>query len=353
MNAAVDETCGWLHAPVRLPDAGAAAAAAARQTQLTKPAGSLGRLETLAIRLAALQARERPRLDRVQIVVFAADHGVAAEGVSAYPQAVTAEMVRNFAHGGAAIAVLARLHGAALEVVNLGTVAPVEPLPGVLDRRLAPGTRNLLREPAMDANLLAQALAEGAAAVGRAQAAGAQLFIGGEMGIGNTTAATALGCALLGAPASALVGPGTGLDAAGVARKCAVLDAALARAQPQSPLAALAEFGGFEIAALAGACVRAAQAGLPVLVDGYIASVAALVAVRVQPAVSDWLLYAHRSAEPGHRRVLDALGAEPLLELGLRLGEASGAAVALPLLHMACALHDEMATFAAAGVSRA
>ncbi|HMW31703.1 MAG TPA: nicotinate-nucleotide--dimethylbenzimidazole phosphoribosyltransferase [Plasticicumulans sp.] len=343
----------WLHAPLRRPDAAAAAEAAARQAQLTKPAGSLGRLEALAIRLAGLQGTPRPRLDRVHIAVFAADHGVVAEGVSAYPQAVTAEMLRNFAHGGAAIAVLARLHAATLEVVDLGTVVPPGPLPGVLDRRIAPGTRNLAREPAMTHEQLGRALAAGAESVARAHAAGARLYIGGEMGIGNTTASAALAAALLDQPAATLVGPGTGVDAAGLQRKRAAVESALARARTTDPLAALREFGGFELAALSGAYLAAAQHGLPVLVDGFIASVAALAGLRLQPALADWLLYAHCSAEPGHRRVLAALGAEPLLDLGLRLGEASGAAVALPLLRMACALHDEMATFADAGVSRA
>lgn len=342
----------WLRAPLRRPDAAAAAAAAAHQAQLTKPAGSLGRLETLAIRLAGLQGTARPGVERVFIAVFAADHGVVAEGVSAYPQAVTAEMLRNFAHGGAAIAVLARLHGATLEVIDLGTVVPPGPLPGVHDRRIAPGTRNLAREAAMTTDQLGRALATGAESVARAHAAGAQLYIGGEMGIGNTTASAALAAALLDQPAAALVGPGTGVDADGLRRKLAAVEAALARARTSDPLAALCEFGGFELAALTGAYVAAAQHGLPVLVDGFITSVAALAALRLQPALADWLLYAHCSAEPGHRRVLAALGAEPLLDLGLRLGEASGAAVALPLLQMACALHDEMATFADAGVSR-
>lgn len=342
----------WLQAPVCAPDAAAMAAAAEHQNRLTKPAGSLGRLEALAIRLAGLQRTPRPRLDRVCITVFAADHGVVADGVSAYPQVVTAEMLRNFAHGGAAIAVLARLHGATLEVVDLGTVVPPGPLPGVLDRRIGAGTRNLAHEAAMTTGQLALALAAGAEALARASSAGAQLFIGGEMGIGNTTASTALAAALLERPGADLVGPGTGVDADGLARKRAAVEAALARARSTDPLVALREFGGFELAALAGSYVAAAQHGLPVLVDGYIGSVAALAAVRLQPAVADWLLYAHRSAEPGHRHVLAALGAEPLLDLGLRLGEASGAAVALPLLRMACGLHGEMATFADAGVSR-
>ncbi|PWV64462.1 nicotinate-nucleotide--dimethylbenzimidazole phosphoribosyltransferase [Plasticicumulans acidivorans] len=343
----------WLADPIPASDRDARLAALQRQMQLTKPAGALGRLEALAVRLAGLQRCVCPQLERVRIVVFAADHGVAAAGVSAYPQAVTAEMVRNFARGGAAISVLARTLGAELEVVNVGTVAALEPLAGVIDARVGPGTANFVRAPAMSDEQLEQALAAGRTAAERAMLAGAQLFIGGEMGIGNTTAAAALAAALLGLPTAELVGPGTGLDAAGVAAKIRIVDAALARAQAATPLAALRELGGFEIAALAAAYLAAAQRGVPSLVDGFITSVAALVALRMQPELADWLLFAHRSAEPGHRHVLAACAAEPLLELGLRLGEGSGAALALPLLRSACTLHGEMATFAEAGVSQA
>ncbi|WP_132828616.1 nicotinate-nucleotide--dimethylbenzimidazole phosphoribosyltransferase [Pseudomonas aeruginosa] len=270
--------------------------AAERQDRLTKPRGSLGRLEQVAIDLAALQGRERPSLERLWVTVFAGDHGVVAEGVSAYPQAVTGEMLRNFVRGGAAISVLARELGAGLEVV---------------------------------------------------------LFIGGEMGLGNTTAAAAMACALLDAPASALVGPGTGLDASGVAHKTAVIERALALhgAHRADPFETLRRLGGLEIAALAGAYLACAQKGMVALVDGYICSVAALCAVRLNPACRDWLLFAHSGAEPGHRHVLEALAAQPLLDLGLRLGEGSGAALAVPLLRQACALHAGMATFAEAAVS--
>ncbi|HXH03372.1 MAG TPA: nicotinate-nucleotide--dimethylbenzimidazole phosphoribosyltransferase [Candidatus Competibacteraceae bacterium] len=346
-------TPAWLNLAIATPDPAAEAAARARQDQLTKPPGSLGRLEALAIRLAALQRRERPAVERVRIVVFAGDHGVVAEGVSAFPQAVTAEMVRNFARGGAAISVLARQHGATLEVVNAGTVSPLEPLPGVVDRRVGPGTANFAVEPAMSAEQCAQALSAGAEAAERAHEAGAELFIGGEMGIGNTTAAAALGCALLGLSAAALAGPGTGLDAAGVSRKAAVIERALALHAGGTPLELLCRLGGFEIAALAGAYIRCAQLGIPVLVDGFITTAAALAALRLRPEIAPWLLYGHASAEPGHRRLLAALGAQPLVELDMRLGEGSGAATALPILRAACALHNGMATFAEAGVSGA
>jgi nicotinate-nucleotide--dimethylbenzimidazole phosphoribosyltransferase len=288
----------------------------------------------------------------VQICVFAADHGIVAEGVSAFPQAVTAEMVRNFARGGAAINVLARLHRCRLEVVNVGTLAPLEPLEGVLDERLGPGTANITEGPAMSEEQLVDALALGKAAADRAAAWGARLFIGAEMGIGNTSAAAALGCALLGLPAADLVGAGTGLDSAGVSRKAAVVERALARCEAQSPLEQLRHLGGFEIAALCGASLRCAQIRMPVLVDGFIASVATLVASRYCPGILAWHFFGHRSHESGHGRVLDAMEAAPLLDLEMRLGEGSGAAVAVPLLRAAVALHREMATFSEADVSR-
>ncbi len=343
----------WFAHPAAALDSAAEAVALARQATLTKPPGSLGRLESLAVRLAAMQGRERPSLERVRIALFAADHGVAGEGVSAFPQAVTGQMLRNFSAGGAAICVLARGLGAELELVDLGTAGPPLDLPGVRRAQLGPGTANLARGPAMTGHQVAAALAEGRAALVRAQAAGAQLFIAGEMGIANTTSAAALACALLGRPAADLAGPGTGLDAVGVGRKAAVIERALDLHGPHlgEPLEALRRLGGFEIAAMAGAYVACAQAGVPALADGFIAGVAALVAVRLCPGAGDWLIQAHASAEPGHALVLAALGAQPLLDLGLRLGEGSGAALAVPLLRLACALHAEMATFAEAGVS--
>lgn len=335
------------------PDEAVTARARDRQNQLTKPPGSLGRLEELAVRLAALQGRERPTVDDVRIVVFAGDHGVTAEGVSAFPQSVTVEMIRNFARGGAAISVMARELGASLEVVNLGTAEPHEDLPGVRAANLSPGTANFASQPAMDEATLAAALEEGAGAVERAVDQGAELFVGGEMGIGNTAAATAVACSLLDAPVTELVGPGTGLDTAGVGRKALVIERALDRhgRLPNDPEEALRTVGGLELAALAGAYTTAAVHRVPVLVDGFIATVAALAAVRRTPSLRPWLLFAHGSAEPGHARVLEALDAEPLLSLGMRLGEGSGAAVAVPLLRAACALHNGMATFAEAGVS--
>jgi nicotinate-nucleotide--dimethylbenzimidazole phosphoribosyltransferase len=344
----------WIYRDCAPPDVASAEAARAHQDQLTKPPGSLGALERLAITLAGLQGRVCPAVDHVWISVFAADHGVAEEGVSAFPQAVTGEMVKNFAHGGAAISVLARALDARLEVVNLGVVNDPGELVGVRRAVIAPASANFCQQAAMTPTQLQAALTVGAHSIAAARAAGAELFIGGEMGIGNSTAAAALACALLGDSPQLLAGAGTGLDAAGVAHKASVIARALTlHAGPHEPLEWLRRLGGFEIAALVGAYLAAAQTRVPVLVDGFIASVAALAAQRINPALAPWLLFAHRSHERGHARVLAAMHAEPLLDLGLRLGEASGAASAVPLLRLACALHTQMATFVQAGVSQA
>ena len=342
----------WLSSPCVQPDPASADAARAHQLQLTKPPGSLGILEAAAIQLASLQRSEQPTVDRVWISVFAADHGVAAEGVSAFPQVVTGEMVRNFATGGAAISVLARSLDAKLDVVNLGTVNDPGEIAGVRRAIIAPSTANFCLEPAMSNAQLEAALAAGADSVREAHNAGAQLFIGGEMGIANTTSAAALASALLDEPPSTLAGAGTGLNAAGIKHKVTVLERALAQhAAATTALEQLRCLGGFEIAALVGAYVTAAQAGIPVLVDGFISTTAALTAVMIQPDVRPWLLFSHRSKEHGHAKLLLTLQAEPLIDLGLRLGEASGAAIAVPLLRLACALHNGMATFEQAGVS--
>ncbi|MBU8975517.1 nicotinate-nucleotide--dimethylbenzimidazole phosphoribosyltransferase [Lysobacter sp. MMG2] len=344
----------WWTMPCPVPDPFAAHAARARQDMLTKPPGSLGVLEDVAVWWAQRQGTDRPGIERVWISVFAADHGVAAEGVSAFPQAVTGEMVRNFAGGGAAISVLARHLGATLDVVQLGTVNDPGEIPGVHRAVIAPSTANFCEAPAMTQAQLAEAMRIGAERVALALDADADLFIGGEMGIANTTAATALACALLGVAPEDMVGAGTGLDAAGIARKCDVVQRALlCNSHADTPLERLRCLGGFEIAALAGACIAAAQARIPVLVDGFIVTVAALAAMRLNPGVCDWLCFSHKSRERGHARVLEAMQAQPLLDVGMRLGEASGAAVTVPLLRMACALHREMATFEQAGVSQA
>jgi len=343
----------WLSNPVHPISPLAAERATMRQSQLTKPPGSLGRLEELAIRFCAMQHNDRPSVDRVKIVIFAADHGIAKENVSAFPQAVTAEMVRNFARQGAAICVLARQADAQLEVVNLGTVSELETLPGVINHPIAAGSANFTKQPAMTHPQLEQALWQGREAVTRARNENIELLIAGEMGIANTTSATAIACRLLGQAAEQLVGPGTGLSAEGVSHKAAVINAALQLHQLNSrdALEILRTLGGFEIAALTGCYIAAAQQGLPMLVDGFITSVAALVAVKLQPDVGHWLIHSHRSQEPGHQAVIEALKARPLLDLNMRLGEGSGAATALPLLRLACSLHNQMATFEQAAVS--
>jgi len=327
-------------------------AARSRQDQLTKPAGALGRLETLAIDLAGLQHTDRPRAARVPIVIFAGDHGIAAQGVSAYPQAVTIAMMANFAAGGAAISVLARELGSTLEVVDAGTLAQV-PMPGIITDKPRRGSRDFLQQTALDAADVAFALDCGKRAVERAAISAPDIFIFGEMGIGNTTSASAVAAALLGTAAEVMTGRGTGLDAAGRARKAQLIDAALQAHQIASRASVekiLCAVGGLEIAAIAGAIIASAQLRIPVLVDGFIVSVAALTASHLNPSCRPYLIFAHRSAEQGHRLVLEALDARPLLDLELRLGEGSGAALALPILRLACAVHQDMATFAEAAV---
>ncbi len=329
--------------------------ALARQAQLTKPAGSLGQLEAVAVQLSAMQGTAVPQIKQPYIAIFAGDHGIANEGVSAFPQVVTLEMIRNFSRRGAAISVLAQSQGAILAVYNCGTVNPVEPLADVFDWRVADGTANFLIQPAMTVSQLEQALAIGRAAVTTAQAQGCDLFIAGEMGIANTTSATACACAVLGLSPSELTGRGTGISDTQLTHKMKVIEQGLARHQQafDTPLAVLQHVGGFEIAAMVGAYIASAQAGLPILVDGFISSVSALIAVRHNPAILDWMIFAHASAEKGHAAILQALNVTPLLTLGLRLGEGSGAGVAISLLRLACDLHNNMATFDAAQVSQA
>lgn len=340
----------WYHDPCAAPCQRSRAAALERQQRLTKPPGALGRLEDIAVQFAGWQATPLPRLDRIRVVVFVGDHGVARRGVSAFPVAVTGQMVANFLAGGAAISVLCRQLGAALAVVNMGTATPLAPAAGLMDVAAAPGTEDFTELPAMSAPVLHRCLAAGADQAGEGEP---QLFIAGDMGIGNTTAAAAILAALLGVDGAAVVGRGTGVDDAGLTRKRAAVDAALARHREAltDPLAVLRCVGGLEIAAICGAYLRCAQRGVPVLVDGFIATAAALLAVRINPGVRGWLLFGHRSAERAHGLALGALDAEPLLDLGMRLGEGSGAALAVPILRAALALHAGMATFDSAGVA--
>jgi nicotinate-nucleotide--dimethylbenzimidazole phosphoribosyltransferase len=310
----------------------------------TKPRGSLGRLEELGCRLAAIRGFVPRTLDAV-IVVAAADHGVAREGVSAYPQEVTAQMVANFAAGGAAVNVLARQAGARLIVVDAGIAVPFEH-ESVRSLRLGAGTANLVEGPAMTAEQVRRGLEAGAALADELR--DVDVVALGDMGIGNTTSASALTAALLGVDTSLVCGRGTGLDDAGVARKVETVRRALDVNSGEDPLTAL---GGFEIVFLAGLALGCAANRTAVLLDGFITSAAALSAMRIDPAVPDVLIASHRSPEPGHAVVLEALGLEPLLDLELRLGEGSGAALALPLLRASVAILEEMATFDDAGVT--
>ena len=314
--------------------AGALAAARSRQAELTKPEGSLGRLEDLAAFMAGWQDTPRPALERVQAVVFAGNHGVAARGVSAFPIEVTAQMVANFTGGGAAINVLARACGADFSVVPLELERP---------------TGDISQEPAMDERECLGALNTGAGAV----SGGTQLLVVGEMGIGNTTPAAALCAASLGGDGAKWCGRGTGVDDAGLSRKVEAVDAALAlhSAHCVDPFETLRRLGGREIAALAGAVLAARLMRVPVLLDGYITCAAIAPLVAEQPEVTQHCIAAHCSAEAAHEMLLERFGLEPLLRLGLRLGEGSGAALAVPLLRAALATHNEMATFAEAAVA--
>ena len=331
------------------------AAARLRQRALTKPLGSLGVLERLHAQLAGILRSELPSVERPWVLVMAADHGVTAEGVSAYPRRVTGEMVRNFLAGGASINVLARDAGARLLVVDMGVDWPDESPPtGICRRPLGRGTANMTREPAMSRQQAIRGLEIGVEIARQAIADGADTIALGEMGIGNTTASAAIIAALSGQPARAVTGLGTGLDRAGWERKVRTIERALAHHRPRSddPVGALAAVGGFEIAGLAGAIIGGATARVPVVLDGLIVAAAALVAVSLCPATRPYLIASHRSPEPGHRVALEYLELEPLMDMGLRLGEGSGAAVALHLLRLACRLPREMATFDEAGVAR-
>ncbi|MFM2318537.1 MAG: hypothetical protein RLZZ215_1158 [Pseudomonadota bacterium] len=343
----------WLTAPCVNPNQTFAEWASQRQTQLTKPPQALGDLETLAIRLAGLQARKQPSLERIHISIFAGDHGVVAEGISAFPQAVTQQMLVNFLRGGAAISVLAKSLNAQLEIIDTGILEALPAQTGLVIQRAGAGTANSAHTEAMTQTQLQQALEAGSAAAERASAQQADLFIGGEMGIGNTTAATVLYCALLQLTPDSMTGAGTGLDSIGIAHKTQVVKHILNRHAlcAEDALAWLRCAGGFEIAALTGAYLRAGQLGLPILLDGFITTAAAVVALQLQPALKDWLFLSHASAERGHKQAINRLGLQPLLDLNLRLGEGSGAALAVPILRQACLLHNQMATFAEAAVA--
>ncbi|HMV04385.1 MAG TPA: nicotinate-nucleotide--dimethylbenzimidazole phosphoribosyltransferase [Accumulibacter sp.] len=320
----------------------------------TKPLGALGELERLARQIGQVQQTLQPQLGRPCVLVFAGDHGAARAGVSAYPQEVTWQMVENFLAGGAAINVFARHNDLQLQVVDAGVAHDFGVRPDLLDAKIAFGTRNYLEEAAMSVDQRDAALARGAAIVRSLAEAGCRVVAFGEMGIGNTASAALLTHLLTGSPLADCVGRGTGLDDAGLARKRDLLAHALRRAGLSSsadPATVLAEFGGLEIAMLTGAMLAAAEQRMLLLIDGYIVTAALLVAARIAPAIVDYCVFCHRSAEPGHLAQLRALRAEPLLDLGLRLGEGTGAALAWPLVRAAAAFLNEMASFAAAGVS--
>jgi nicotinate-nucleotide--dimethylbenzimidazole phosphoribosyltransferase len=330
-------------------DARAMAAMQARLDALTKPPGSLGRLEALAVQLAGISGRVPPACDERAVLVFAADHGVAAEGVSAYPAEVTRQMVLNFLAGGAAINVLARQAGAKLIVVDAGVAGDLPPHANLVSHKIARGTQNFVSAPAMTRDEALRSVEIGIDCFEPCQAAAL-----GEMGIGNSTAAAAIVAAATGCSAAAALGPGTGIDAAGRQRKLAAIERALALHQPDpgDGLGLLAAIGGFEIGALAGAMLAAAAARVPAVIDGFICTAAALVAARLCPAVREYLIAAHVSAEPGHPLALADLRLRPLLQLDMRLGEGTGAVLALHLLDSACRIAGEMATFDEAHVSR-
>jgi nicotinate-nucleotide--dimethylbenzimidazole phosphoribosyltransferase len=338
---------------ITAPDAAAAAAARRHQDDLTKPPGSLGRLEELAVLLAAVRGRDAAPLGECAVLVCAADHGVTARGVSAYPAAVTPQMVGNFLAGGAAINVIARATGARVLVLDAGVAADLPEHPRLLARRVRRGTGDIVAGPAMSREQARAALEAGIEAVWGLAAEGVEALAVGDMGIGNTTAASAVVAAITGRPAAEVVGRGTGIDDAGLARKRDAVAAAVARAgaDPADGLGVLAEVGGLELAAIAGAVIGAASRRLLCVLDGHPATAAALAAGLIAPGALAYCVAGHRSAERGHGVALEHLGLRPLLDLDLRLGEGSGATLALHLVRVAAALSAEMATFSSAGVS--
>lgn len=342
----------WLEA-CKKPSLEAKQAAEARQLQLTKPTGSLSELERIAVSLASLQCVEKPNIDLPWICIFAGDHGVMAENISAYPQAVTRQMLQNFASGGACISVIAKEYHAVLQVIDCGSVGEAYEYEGVERHCIMQGTANFATQAAMTEEQCMQALELGKQSADKALANNASIYVAGEMGIGNTCSASAVACLLLNETAEKLTGVGTGIRAEQLEHKKQVIDQALSLHKnnvKNDAFKILCAVGGLEVAAMAGAYIRCAQIGLPIVVDGFISTASALIAVRMNSDVREWMLFGHQSAEYGHRRLLDELQAEPLLKLNLRLGEGSGAGVALGLIKLACSLHNNMATFAEAAV---
>ncbi len=348
-GARLDETI----ARIQPLDSAAVQAARQRQDRLTKPAGSLGRLEALSVQLAGITAQPRPRLRNPVIVTMAADHGIAKQGVSAYPQEVTREMVANFLRGGAAINVLARHVGARIVVVDMGVAADLAAHPDLVQCKIARGTGDFSLGFAMTRDQALQCVESGIAVAMQEIARGADVIGTGDMGIANTTASSAITASITRIPAAQVTGRGTGIDDAARTRKIEIVERALAlhHPDPSDGLDVLGKVGGFEIGGLAGVMLGAAAQRVPVVVDGFISGAAALIVCTLAPGVQPYLIAAHRSVEPGHRAILDHLRLQPLLDLDLRLGEGTGAALGISLCVAACKILDEMATFAEAGVS--
>jgi len=335
-------------------DVDAAKQAQVRQNNLTKPARSLGRLEEISIQLAGMKSDPLPDVSRKEVIIMAADHGVALEGISAFPAEVTPQMVLNFLNGGAAINVLARQAGAGVTVVDIGVAADFDPsLPGLLHRKVARGTRNMARGPAMTSAEAEQALACGMDVLAQIAEKGVDLIATGDMGIGNTTPSSAIVAVMTGLPVAKVTGRGTGIDDAGLAHKVQVIEQAIAlnKPDPQDALDVLFKVGGLEIAGLAGVMIAAASRRIPIVVDGFISTAAAMIASGLVPDVRNYMFGAHQSVEIGHQAMHKYLGLIPLVNLNLRLGEGTGAVLAFNLIEAASRILREMATFAEAGVS--
>ena len=334
-------------------DTAAMAKAKARQDMLTKPTGSLGRLEHLSIQIAGIQGKPLPQIKQKAVIVMAADHGVAARGTSAYPQEVTAEMVLNFLHGGAAINVISRQVGARVVIVDMGVATKLETDPGLISRRIAAGTQDMSKGPAMTMTQARQALEAGIEIVSAEIKKGLDIVGTGDMGIGNTTASSAICAVMTGKTAAVVTGRGTGLDDKQLQQKIMIIDEAIALNKPEAakPLEVLAKVGGFEIGGLVGVILGAAANGVPVVIDGFISGAAALIAAGLCPQSKDYMIAGHCSVEPGHKIMLEHLGLKPLLDLEMRLGEGTGGALAMSLAETSVRILGEMATFAEAGVA--
>jgi nicotinate-nucleotide--dimethylbenzimidazole phosphoribosyltransferase len=357
MNFASQSTVFEIASAIWQPSEQWLARARGHLDSLTKPLGSLGILEDIAAQMVSIRQEDFAAPLQKAVYVFAADHGVTAEGVSAYPSEVTRQMVLNFIARGAAISVLAKLHHVEMNVIDVGVDADFGPTDGLLDCKVRKGTRNMLREAAMSDAELAQALEVGFRLATEAKTKGCNLLAAGEMGIGNTTAASAIAAAMTGKPVPLVTGKGTGLDTAALAHKKGIIEAVIQRhfaidaGSKHDPLDVLRRVGGLEIAAMTGLMLGAARNGIAVVADGFISTAAAAIAFAIEPKVRGYLFAGHQSEEPGHRVLLEYIGLRPILSLNMRLGEGTGAVLAMPIIESAMCLYNEMATFASAGVS--